>query len=252
MLLNSIISGNGSPVALLHGLFGSAPNLGTIARHLATGYRTIALDLRNHGASPHAPTMSYTEMAGDVRETLASLDAWPAALIGHSMGGKVAMHLALEAPEVPKLMVLDIAPVAYPPAFRTFAAAMQAIRVAVDLTRAQADQMLAPVVTEPTVRAFLLQNFRFGTQPGWRIGLQEIANSLPEIEGWEAPQGAVYRGPCLFAFGARSTYNLPEHRPAIRALFPAARFATVKNAGHWLHAENPLATATLAWDFLAA
>jgi pimeloyl-ACP methyl ester carboxylesterase len=102
------------------------------------------------------------------------------------------------------------------------------------------------------VRAFLLQNLRFGAGPGWRMGLTEIADALPEIEGWEAPAGAVYRGPCLFAGGERSTYILPEYRPAIRALFPAARFATVKNAGHWLHAENPAATAALAEDFLAA
>jgi len=252
MRLNAICAGAGAPVALLHGLFGAAPNLGAIARRLAPQYRTISLDLRNHGASPHAPAMSYTDMAGDVRETLIALAAWPAALIGHSMGGKTAMRLALEAPEVTKLMVLDVAPVAYPPAFRAFADGMQAIPLTPDLTRTQADQLLEPAVTAPAVRAFLLQNLRLGPQPAWRIGLDEIAAALPQIEGWEAPDGAIYRGPCLFAGGARSNYIEPSYRPIIRALFPSARFATVKDAGHWLHADNPLATAALAWDFLAA
>ncbi len=252
MLLNSVIVGTGAPVVLLHGLFGAASNLGAIQRVLATQCRAIALDLRNHGASPHAPTMSYGEMAGDVRETLMALDAWPAALIGHSMGGKVAMRLALEAPEVPKLLVLDIAPVAYPPGFRAFVSAMQAVRIVEDLTRAQADRMLAPVVSDPGVRGFLLQNLRFGAHPGWRIGLDAIAAALPAIEGWEAPAGAVFAGPVLFAGGARSDYIKPAYRPIIRALFPAARFVTVKNAGHWLHADNPAATAALAVDFMAA
>ena len=252
MLLNSIVVGEGAPVALLHGLFGAAPNLGAIARQLALHYRTIALDLRNHGSSPHEPTMSYGEMAADVRETLIAHHAWPAALIGHSMGGKVAMRLALEAPEIPKLLVLDIAPVAYPPEFRSFANAMRAIPLDPTLTRAQADLLLTPTVTDPGVRAFLLQNYRFGPNPGWRIGLAAIANALPLIEDWQAPAGAVYNGPTLFAGGAHSNYIVPEYRSAIRALFPAARFATVKNAGHWLHADNPSATAALAKDFLAS
>ena len=252
MQLNAIIAGTGAPVALLHGLFGAAPNLGAIQRVLATRYRTIALDLRNHGASPHAPAMSYADMAGDVRETLQALDAWPAMVIGHSMGGKVAMRLALGAPEVPKLLALDIAPVTYPPGFRAFAHAMQSLRIMADLTRAKADQMLAPVVQDPGVRAFLLQNLRYGAHPGWRIGLDAIALALPDIEGWDAPAGAVYGGPSLFVAGERSDYIKPEHRPVIRQLFPAARFVTVKNAGHWLHADNPAATAALVADFIAA
>jgi esterase len=254
MLLNSLILGpdDAPPVALLHGLFGAAPNLGAVQRELAKKCRTIALDLRNHGASPHAATMSYAEMAADVRETLQALGAWPAALIGHSMGGKVAMRLALEAAEVPRLLVLDIAPVAYPPGFRAFASAMQAVRVSEDLTRAVADRMLAPVVADAGGRAFLLQNLRYGVNPGWRIGLDAIAQALPQIEGWEAPIGARYEGFTVFAGGDRSDYIRPEFRPAIRDLFPMARFVTVKNAGHWLHADNPLATAALAGEFMAA
>lgn len=251
MILHAITAGQGQPVALLHGLFGAASNLGAIQRHLAPRYRAIALDLRNHGQSPHAAIMSYAAMAADVKETLESLDAWPAAVIGHSMGGKTAMRLALDHPELIKLMVMDIAPVTYPPGFRAFASAMQQIGIAESLTRAAADRMLAPVVADPGIRAFLLQNLRFGPQAGWRIGLDAIAAALPGIEAWEAPAGAHYDGPALFAGGARSDYIPPEYRPAIRALFPAAKFVTIKNAGHWLHADNPAATAQLAADFLA-
>jgi pimeloyl-ACP methyl ester carboxylesterase len=196
--------------------------------------------------------MSYADMATDVRQTLCAENAWPAALIGHSMGGKAAMRLALESPEVTKLMVMDIAPVRYQSGFRAFAEAMQAVPLGPDLTRAEASRLMASVVTDSGVRAFLLQNLRVGAQPSWRIGLDEIAAALPVIGDFETPGGAVYAGPTLFAGGVRSDYILPEYRPVIRALFPAARFATVKDAGHWLHADNPAATAQLAADFLAA
>ncbi|MBV8578910.1 MAG: alpha/beta fold hydrolase [Acetobacteraceae bacterium] len=240
MILNAVEAGTGEPLVLLHGLFGSAQNFGAAQRRLAERFRVLALDLRNHGASPHDPDMSYDAMARDVVETLAARGALPAAIMGHSMGGKVAMSVALRQPQaLSRLIVSDIAPVAYPPAFRTYAAAMQAIPLAPGLTRAQADAALADVVPEPAIRAFLLQNLRPGSSPEWRIGLAEIGAALPVIEGWDAPPGATYDGPTLFISGARSDYIRMEHRPAIRALFPAARFVSVKDAGHWVHAENP-------------
>ncbi|OJY68467.1 MAG: alpha/beta hydrolase [Rhodospirillales bacterium 70-18] len=228
------------PLVLLHGLFGSAANFGAVQKRLAARGRTIALDLRNHGGSPHAAAMDYAAMAADVLETLDALGALPAMLVGHSMGGKVAMAAALEAPaQVARLVVADIAPVAYPPRLRGYVAAMAAIPLHPGLTRAQADTALAGAVAEPGVRGFLLQNLRLGPQPAWRIGLAEIARAMPVIEGWETPAGASYPGPALFVAGGRSDYILPEHRPAIRALFPAARFVTLKQAGHWLHADDP-------------
>src|SRR5205823_3337734 len=124
-------------------------------------------------------------------------------------------------------------PVPYPPHFREYARAMAALELAPGLTRAAADAALAPAVPEPAVRSFLLQNLVFGAPPAWRIGLAEIAAALPEIEGWDAPPGARYEGPVLVLSGERSDYVRPEHRPAIRALFPAARFVTLKHAGHW-------------------
>jgi esterase len=238
MILNGREQGTGAPLVLLHGLFGSAGNFGAVQRRLAARFRTIALDLRNHGESPHDTAMPYAAMAADVLETLRARDALPARLVGHSMGGKVAMAAALAAPEsVGALVVVDIAPVRYPPGFRAYAEAMARMTLAPGLTRAAADAALADAVPDAGVRAFLLQNLRLGAAPAWRIGLPEITASLPGIEGWE--EAGRYDGPTLFVAGAASDYVKSEHRPGIRALFPAARFVTVKSAGHWVHAENP-------------
>jgi pimeloyl-ACP methyl ester carboxylesterase len=252
MRLHAIEAGSGPPLVLLHGLFGSARNFGTVQGLLAERWRVLALDLRNHGASPHAPGMDYATQAADVRETLAVLDALPAAVVGHSMGGKAAMRLALDSPDsVSRLVVADIAPVSYPPHFRSYEQAMAALPLPPGLTRAAADEALAEAVPDRAVRGFLLQNLSFGAHPGWRIGLAEIAAGLPDIEGFEAPADARYAGPALLLSGERSDYVRPEHRPAIRALFPAARFVTLKNAGHWLHADQPAAFVAAVAAFLA-
>ncbi len=252
VILRGNEAGEGPPLVLLHGLFGAARNFGAVQRRLARRFLTIALDLRNHGDSPHDPAMGYEAMAGDVLETLHARDVLPAALLGHSMGGKVAMRAALDQPDaVRRLIVADIAPVSYPPGFRELAAALRALPLAPGMTRATADAELAGAVPEAGLRAFVLQNLRPGAQPAWRMGLAEIAAALPEIEGWNPPDGAIYRGPTLFVAGARSGYIRPEHRPAIRAQFPAARFVTVKDAGHWLHADNPAGFVGVVEGFMA-
>jgi pimeloyl-ACP methyl ester carboxylesterase len=155
------------------------------------------------------------------------------------MGGKVAMATALSEPAaVTRLLVADIAPVANPPHFAPIVAAMRGLALTPGLTRAAADAALAGAVPEAGMRAFLLQNLRFDHAPHWRPGLAEIAAGLADVLDWPA-FGARYDGPTLFLAGARSDYIRPEHRPAIRALFPQARVATLKDAGHWLHADNP-------------
>ena len=240
MILHTVEIGAGKPVALLHGLFGRASNFGSVQRSLGQTRRVLALDMRNHGASPHAPSMRYPDLAEDVLETLRARDALPCALVGHSMGGKVAMSAALEAPAaVSRLVIADIAPVPYASGFRAYIDAMAAIPLGPGLTRAAADAALAPVIADPRVRGFLLQNLRVGPQPGWRLGLAELAAGLSDIEDWVTPQDATYPGPALFLGGERSDYLQQAHREPIRALFPAARFATLRNAGHWLHADNP-------------
>lgn len=250
MILNAIQAGQGPPVVLLHGLFGAARNFGATQRAIAPHFRTIALDMRNHGDSPHAADMCYPTLASDVRETLQALGIETAAVIGHSMGGKAAMAMALHWPEmVGRLLVSDIAPVIYQHGNTGVTAAMQAIRLTPGLTRREADAALADAVPDKAIRPFLLQNLLLGAQPRWRIGLEEIAAALPDLEGWvDLPSS--YNGPSVFVTGANSDYVLPEHRPIIRALFPAARFVAIKDAGHWVHADNPSGFLSVLQAFL--
>lgn len=250
MILHSVAMGAGPRLVMLHGLFGSARNFGAVQRALAERYRVFALDLRNHGSSPHAADMRYATMAADLLETLAAARALPAVLLGHSMGGKVAMRAALDrADAVSGLIVADIAPVPYAPRFRDYAAAMRALRPGA--TRAEADAALAGSVPDAAVRGFLLQNLQPAAASPWRIGLAEIAAALPDIESWDAPQGA-YKGPTLFVSGETSDYIRPEHREVIRALFPATRFVTLRRAGHWLHADNPSGFVDVVAAFMTA
>jgi esterase len=250
MLLHHTESGSGRPVVLLHGLFGAARNFGTVQRALAPLFRVIALDARNHGGSPHGAGMRYATLAADVLETLAALGVAQTAVIGHSVGGKIGMALALMAPErVGRLLVADIAPVTYRHDNAAIADVMRAIPMQPGLTRAMAEEALESAVPLASVRTFLVQNIQFGPQPRWRIGLDEIAAAVPDLEGWDTPSG-TYPGPTLFVAGARSDYVLPEHRAIIRVLFPAARFVAVKNAGHWVHADNPAGFLSVVEAFL--
>jgi pimeloyl-ACP methyl ester carboxylesterase len=251
MILRAIDMGAGAPVVLLHGLFGRAENLGVVQRRLAATHRVLALDLRNHGQSPHAPGMRYADMAADVLETLHAAGALPCAWVSHSMGGKVAMTAALTAPEaVSRLVVADIAPTRAPPRFAAIVAAMQALPLHPGLTRAEADGALAQVVDTQAMRAFLLQNLRFGGAPSWRVGLAEIAAGLADIEDFEGADATPYQGRTLVIAGARSNYIQPEDRPVFRALFPAVKFVTLKDAGHWLHADNPAGFIAILQAFL--
>jgi pimeloyl-ACP methyl ester carboxylesterase len=253
MILKAIEAGQGAPVVLLHGLLGAGQNFGAVQKALAAeGHRVLALDLRNHGTSPHAPTMSYPEMAADVAETLEAMGVPPAAVIGHSMGGKVAMALALARPDrVARLMVADIAPVTYPtPLFNRYVAAMRAIPLRPGLPRREADAALVEAVPNPALRGFLLQNLLLTEDPPrWRIALDIIAEQMPVIGGWPDLPGR-YDGPVTVLAGDRSDYVQPEHHALFRRLFPAARFESIP-AGHWLHSENPSAFLEGARAFLA-
>lgn len=249
--LNVIEMGEGSPVLLLHGLFGAARNWGAIQKRLAQRHRVLAPDLRNHGESAHASAMDYPAMAEDVAELMAQRGVLPAAVLGHSMGGKVAMALALRHPDmVSRLLVADIAPVRYPPALRGYVAALRGLALTPGLTRREADASLESAIPEAGIRAFLLQSLTFGGDvPVWQMGLAEIAAAMPMIEDF--PLSGRYEGPTLILAGERSAYIQPEHHNLFRTLFPAARFATVERAGHWVHADNPNAFLALTENFLA-
>ncbi len=242
-----------TPAVLLHGLFGRGRNLAAIARGLAASRHVILPDLRNHGASPHAPGMAYPVLAGDVLETLDGLGVARFSLLGHSMGGKTAMACALLAPDkVDRLLVADIAPVAYAHHNRVVAAAMQAIPLHPVLTRQAASALLESAVPDSTVRGFLLQNLLPGATPSWRIGLDEIAAAMADIEAWPAvPPGSRFDGPTLFVNGAQSDYVTEDGRNAARVLFPRADFITLKDAGHWLHADQPASFLAAAERFFS-
>jgi len=241
MILHATEMGSGPPLVLLHGLFGRSQNFGALARRLSAAWRVISPDLRNHGESPHTPGMSYAAMAEDVLETVAALTDLPVPLLGHSMGGKVAMLAALTRPSaVSRLLVADIAPISYRHSNRAVAASMLAVPLAAACSRSQADAVLAEATPDPRVRAFLLQNFMPGASPAWKIGLAHIAAGMADIEGFPPlATHAQYRGPTLFVRGSESGYVKDAAWPVIRSLFPDAALCTIEGAGHWLHADQP-------------
>lgn len=246
--------GEGPAVVLLHGLLGAGRNWTQIAKRLAGQYRVLAADLRNHGDSPWAETMGYEEMALDVRRLLEREGHERAAIVGHSMGGKVAMALALLEPgSVERPVVVDVAPVPYRRSFLSYIEAMQAVDLATIERRSDADRALASTVPEPGVRGFLLQNLELEQGARWKPNLEVLARVMPGLIGFsEQALGRRYDGPTLFIAGARSDYVRPEHRPAIDRLFPAARLVTIKDAGHWVHAEQPARFTAVLEAFLAA
>jgi esterase len=246
--------GSGPPVAILHGLFGSGRNWRSVAQHLAARHRVLTFDLRNHGASPWAEGMSYREMVEDLRASLAGRGVEHAALLGHSMGGKFAMVMALLHPgEVDRLVIVDIAPVANPPNLLPYVRAMRAVDLRGVKRRAEVDVALAGAVADPAERAFLLQNLVIDENGArWRLNLESIERDFSEILGFpDLPAGTAYRGPALFIAGARSHYIQPDDEPEIRRLFPEARIMPIEGAGHWVHAEQPQAFLQTVGPFLS-
>ncbi len=248
----------GPRVVFVHGLFGQGKNWTTIAKGLSAGHRVTLLDLPNHGHSPWTDRVDYLDMADQVGAELAAFGE-PVTLVGHSMGGKVAMALALRSPELLRaLVVVDIAPVEYPlqggrtddedeeaSPFGAFIAAMKAMDLGAVQTREDADAALRGAVPSPMVRGFLLQSLvreGTGTDGGWRwrLNLDLLERDLGELRRFpDPPPGATFEGPVLWIAGANSHYVLPRDRARMDELFPATRLVRVKHAGHWVHSEQP-------------
>jgi pimeloyl-ACP methyl ester carboxylesterase len=226
---------------IVHGLFGSARNWGAIAKRMSDDRQVVTVDMRNHGASPFLPSQGYPEMAADLAEVI-SAQGGPMDVLGHSMGGKAAMWLALSGPElVNRLVVADIAPVTYGHSQSHLIAAMRSLDLSALADRRAADTALAGQISDPSVRAFLLQSLDMKTSPPrWRLNLDVLEAEMDRITGWpDSAKLAPWPGRALFLAGASSDYVRPEHRPLIRALFPQAVIARIPGAGHWLHAEKP-------------
>ncbi|MCL6272172.1 alpha/beta fold hydrolase [Sansalvadorimonas sp. 2012CJ34-2] len=253
--LNYRIFGEKSDVILIHGLFGSMDNLTPVVRGLTDHYRIVSLDLRNHGRSFHRSSMSYPEMAGDVFALMDHLKVDSAIIVGHSMGGKVGMRMALQEPDrVRALVVGDIAPAEYPPHHQNVLNALQAYKPELATSRSGADKQLAAFIEMPTVRQLLIKGLKKDQQGHyvWRMNVEGIIKSYKDICAVPETGEKSYAGPALFVKGENSDYLKPEHRDVIDRLFPAAKLRVITGAGHWLHADKPdLFNATLK-RFLAS
>ncbi|MDX1595243.1 MAG: alpha/beta fold hydrolase [Gammaproteobacteria bacterium] len=243
--------GGGPPLVLLHGLFGSNENLGSIARALAGDFEVTALDLRNHGRSPHGRDMDFASLAGDVADTLDALELERVALLGHSLGGKTAMELALSDPgRVERLLVVDIAPVAYDRRHDEELDALLSLELDALGSRSDADRALAERVPNPAIRQFLLKNLARGDDGfEWRIPLEVIRDAYPDIAA-APPSFGPYEGPTLFVRGGGSDYVPDDAEPAIRERFPEARIETIPGAAHWVHVEAPEQFVGIVREFL--
>lgn len=234
---------SGPRVLFCHGLFGQGRNWNNIARSLSDRYRATAVDLPNHGRSAWTDRVDYAEMADQVADLIAVDD--PVALVGHSMGGKVAMALALRRPElVDRLCVVDIAPVHYDRAseFGRYIAAMQSMDLATIKTRDDAEAAMSEAAPDPGVRAFLLQNLRReGTGWRWQANLEVISRDLDRLSDWpiDLAEAAPYDGPVLWVAGQTSHYITDAAAPIMRRSFPRVQKVTIKGAGHWVHSEQP-------------
>lgn len=251
MILHYQLSGSGPAVVLIHGLFGSFENLGTIARALSDDFQIINIDVRNHGRSTHSDEMNYSLLAADLAETLTHLQLTPFAIIGHSMGGKIAMEYALRYPDtVTRLVLADIAPVSYHARHNSIFAGLNSVDLPHLTSRGEADTQLAQHIDEAGVRQFLLKSLDKNEQGfRWRFNLAALAANYPALIGAPVTEGQ-FMGPTLFIKGGDSDYILPEHRPLIMQHFPNAQAKVIQGTGHWLHAEKPAAFNKLVRDFL--
>ena len=244
-------SGQGQPLILLHGIFGSSDNWFTQAKMLSENYHTYSLDLRNHGHSPHDDEFDYPSMVADVLAFIDTHQIKDPVLIGHSMGGKVAMNLAVAHPDkLKKLIVVDIAPKAYDMKHYAILEGLQAIPIDTITSRAEADEALAAFIDDADVRQFLLKNLQRKTEGGfkWKLNLPVIAGNIEKV-GSELQFKGQFGGPTLFVRGARSNYVREDDLPGIREVFPAAEMVSL-DTGHWLPAEKPVEFVALVKDWV--
>jgi len=233
-------TGEGSPIIILHGLFGSSDNWLSIARVLGESHTVYSLDQRNHGQSEHSDYFSYEIMAEDLREFIVEHNIQNPVIIGHSMGGKVAMQFAVDhADMLKKLIVVDIAPKSYPVHHDTILEGLNSINMQTLASRNEADEQLSKYVPEIGTRQFLLKNIaRTSEGFAWKINLPVIETGIEQI-GVGLEPNANYNGDTLFIRGRNSNYIKDEDQATLKHYFPNSELVTIENAGHWVHAEQP-------------
>jgi esterase len=249
-LHHRVLGEHGDWVLLIHGLFGAGDNLGALAKALADDFRVVQIDLRNHGRSPHVDVMNFSAMASDIAALQDSLRIERSHIVGHSLGGRVAMQLALQEPaRVRRLVVADIAPVAYAPHHTEIFAALDSLDLKDIPNRGVVDAQLAPLISDRGVRQFLLKSlYKEGDVWRWRFNLPALENNYANITA--AQTGAPFTGPTLFIKGGESDYIRPEYERAMRELFPHFELKTIAGAGHWLHGEKPETFNKITLEFL--
>ncbi|WP_026933464.1 alpha/beta fold hydrolase [Christiangramia echinicola] len=241
MQLHSNILGEGKPFLILHGFLGMSDNWKTLGKKFAgDGFQVHLIDQRNHGKSPHSDDFSYKLMAEDLKEYCESHDLENIILLGHSMGGKTAMLSACEYEGlVEKLIIVDIAPKYYAPHHQQILKGLTALDDAKLTSRGDAEEFLEDYISETGVRLFLLKNLYWKTkeQLALRVNLDSLKDNINNI-GESLPGNMTYNGPTLFINGDKSDYITSEDEPLIKEHFPNAEIKPIKNAGHWVHAEN--------------
>lgn len=244
--------GAGKPLIIVHGLFGSADNWFSIARELEKNFTLYLVDQRNHGDSPHTADWTYADMAEDLRELMSDEGISTANFMGHSMGGKTVMTLALKHPGlVDKLIVADIAPRFYPIHHQRILEGLNAIPVNDLKSRKEAEDILAEYIQTPGIRQFLLKSLGRGDNGGfkWKVNLPVITEKIANV-GEAMDANAHFDKPTLFMGGENSDYILETDKKDIEQLFPSSHLIYIKNAGHWLHAEQPAAVIETVRSFL--
>ena len=240
-------------LVFLHGLFGSSTNWASIARECASDYYVLVPDLRNHGRSPHVESMTYTVMTQDLIALLDKESIAQATFVGHSMGGKVAMRLALLAPQrVTGLAIVDIAPVTYHHNFERFFKAFECVDLQKVTNRTDALHQMESYHLEESMQFFLLQNLRkTGNQWEWRINIEVIRAAQQAITSFDAPFGCSYAEQAWFIHGTQSDYVQPAHGATISAFFPQATYHPIEEAEHWVHVDQPKRFMYVLQQFLA-
>lgn len=254
MQLNYREIGEGQPLIILHGLFGSSDNWLTVARELEIDYKIYLVDLRNHGDSPHSNDFTYASMADDLLEFVQEHQIKDPIVLGHSMGGKAAMRFAVEHPElVKKLVVVDIAPRYYPPHHQVILNGLKSIDLEKIKSRKQADDALGEYVKELGIRQFLLKNLSRKNEGGyeWKMNLPVIDQQIENV-GEALSKEAKFEKPTLFINGEVSDYIREKEEELIYTIFPQATIQTIKGAGHWVHAEKTDEFVDLLRAFLRA
>ncbi len=244
--------GEGEPLIIMHGVFGSSDNWQSVGKVFSERFKVYFLDLRNHGRSPHSEAFDYQSMAEDVHEFIDDMNISKAHLLGHSMGGKVAMQLATDfSDRVNKLVVVDIAPKYYPPHHQQIFDGFRAVDLQSIRSRKEADDQMAEVISSIGVRQFILKNLdrEEGGKFKWKLNLKVIEEKANEI-GSSIGDQVSFDGKTLFISGSNSDYITKDDHARIRSFFPSSEIREVQGAGHWIHAEKPKDLIRLVMDFL--